>query len=129
MSRVFWEEFLSRANISSEACEMFMERMTTTNPAEALSSKEVVFDALGPEVSSVEATFSVPTVPRSPRPKQTMNKYKQPTMKEKQPVIQENKKNLVSVHASPGKHTETQAKQKKDKQPEKVVNLEEEEWM
>ena len=49
-----------------------MERITTTDIAEALSSEEAIFDAPVLEVSNVKATPAVPTMMRSPRPKQTM---------------------------------------------------------
>jgi len=60
-----------------------MERVTATNPIEVLSSKVAVSEALGPKLSSVEAMPTIPMALRSLRLKQTMEKDKQPAMKEK----------------------------------------------
>lgn len=60
-----------------------MERMTATNPVEALSLEAIVSDMLGMEVSSMEVMPALPTVLRFPRLKQTMAKEKKPTSKKK----------------------------------------------
>lgn len=131
MSQAFWEEFGMGsffANYSTKERELFIEKMTTTNPVEAFSLEEVVSDAPGPKVSNMEVMPILPTSPRSPRLKQTMAKENQPTMKEKKPTAKEKQKRLTLVHTSARKHTEAQSKQKKDKKPEKVMDLEEEEY-
>jgi len=90
-----------------------MERMNATNPVEALSSEVVVYDMPGLKVSSVEVTPAVPTTSRSPRPKKTMAKEKQPATKEKQSTAKEKLKKLVLVCVSPRKHIETQQRRKR----------------
>jgi len=64
----------SFANYSVAAQKRFIEKMTTSNPAKAIGSEATVSDAQGPKVSSMEATPAVPTMSRSPRPKQTVIK-------------------------------------------------------
>lgn len=61
-------------NYSTEDRELFIEKMTSTNPTEALSLEAVVSNMLGREISSMEATPHVPTMLRSPRLKQIVEK-------------------------------------------------------
>jgi len=50
--------------------------MTATNPIEAIIFEAVVSDTTAPEIVSMEDMPSVPTAPRSPRPKQSFAKEK-----------------------------------------------------
>ena len=89
--------------------------MTFTNHIEAVSSNDVVSDAPGLKVTSMEAMPIVCMVMRSPRLKQTSAKEKQTVIREKHSTMKENHKNLVPVRISPRKNLEVQQKQKKDK--------------
>lgn len=64
----------------------------------------------------MEALAPMPTVPRSPKPKLT-------PLKETHKLEKDKQKRMVLVRKSPRKHTATR-KKKKDKQLEKVVDLE-----
>jgi len=77
MSQVFWEDFFTHTDVSLEARELFMEKMTATNHAEAVSVVVVVLDTPGPEISDAKAIPVVPTMSRSPKPKNSMEKEKQ----------------------------------------------------
>lgn len=84
MNREFWEEFVTCplfVSYSAAAHEILIEKMTGNNPTEAISSEAIVSHTLGPKVSTMGATPIVPMTPRFPRPKQTVTKDKQPTMK------------------------------------------------
>jgi len=116
MNRQFWEEFVtcpSFADYTTEARELFIKHMTTTNPTKDVSSEVFVFDTPDPKSSNMEASTPVPTMLRSPRLKQFDAKEK--------------KKKLISVRQSLRKNVEVRQTEKKDKQLEKVVDLEEEE--
>lgn len=52
-------------------------QMTATNLGEDATSEAVVFDVVAPEVSSMEVMPTVPTAPRSHRPKKLATKEKQ----------------------------------------------------
>jgi len=55
MSQEFWEEFIDHIDISLETHELFIEKITATNPTEA-----IVSNPPGLEISSVEAMPVVP---------------------------------------------------------------------
>jgi len=63
-----WEELVKHprlANMSETFYKAFLDRVMTTNPTKAASSKSTT-----PEVApTIEATNSVPMMLRSPRPK------------------------------------------------------------
>lgn len=100
----------SFANYTAAARELFIERMTSTIPTEVVSFKEVMSHALGHENSSMEAITPITTAPSSLRPKNPPSKK------------------LMPVRQSPRKTPELRQKEKKDKQPEKVVDFGEAEY-
>lgn len=113
MSHAFWEYLVSSpvfAKFPEINCKIILEKMSTTNPAETVSGDDVVSDAVALEVVSMEAPAVVHMAPRSPRPKHTPTREKNPS-KPKESL--KGKQNKMPVRMSPRKNPK-----KKDKQPE-----------
>jgi len=82
----------SFANCSEATRELVIERMLSTNPAEAMSSSVAVSNAPRLEVTSMEALASVPMALRLPQSKPTTEKEKQPIANAKHSTKEKQKK-------------------------------------
>lgn len=113
---------LAFAKLSELNHKFILEKMLEPSPVETMSTGgDVAFEGFAPKVVSMEAPATVPMAPRSPL-KPTHSRETQTTKPKK-----DKQKNPLRVRESLRKHSTTQAKQKKDKQPKKVVDLEAEE--
>jgi len=56
---------------------LILEQMSAPSPVETISTSDVVSDITTPEVVTMEASTTVPTTPRSPRPKHTLTRETQ----------------------------------------------------
>jgi len=125
MNQSYWEDLVispTFAKFSELNQKFILEKILGPSPVETVStSGDVASKGASMEVVSMEALAPVPMVLRSPRPKPTPNRETQIAKLKKDKL-----KKLVLVCKSPKKNTAMQ-KQKKEKQLEKVVDLEVEE--
>lgn len=117
MNHKVWEDLFSNpifATLPEINRRTILKQITATNLTKVVSFEAVISNATALEISSMETMPVVPTMTKLPMLKQPATKDKQ-----KKPML---------VRQSLRKNPKVQQKEKKGKQPEKFMELEEQEF-